>query len=256
MAMTITNMLLPINQAADEYTQRQLLNQDGVFCWRNFVPELLTQCENLKVISREEFDQLKSAHPGQVHDEYPTDHFFYLEDESGHIQSYCTPIFHDFLLLKFGVDSPTAFQEKWRDSFGELNQSWITDKGAMCFNTQNQTPTEFMHLLAYDCVLGNWLWFCQTEGGQENLFFSISNTEVYLFEHEITKTKENFTVDDIFWRDALYWPRDFDLAEAGEQINQLKLGASYKCQVGAPINKAAARRDTRAPGSPAAPTQG
>ena len=73
--MAITNMLLPINQAADEYTQRQLLNQDGVFCWRNFVPELLTQCENLKVISRAELDQLKSAHPGQVHDEYPRLYF-------------------------------------------------------------------------------------------------------------------------------------------------------------------------------------
>ena len=211
MADWISNTVTALNDAAKDFTRKHVVDEEGNFCFGKLVPvpDIITKNQRpMNIVSPEELQAFKDAHPKTVHCEYEQEGLLYTLDEDGDVyQSVCTKACHERLIELYGCDNDYVYCIKFwgsRDEIGECETEDEDDTLSYYFSTAWDLPWQFMRKLTTACPEGKWEWCCDAEGYFDWLKIELHQGKVIITKHCLP--------DDILelWQD-IYGDEDFDL---------------------------------------------
>ena len=212
MADFIFNSVTALNDAAKDFTRKHVVDEEGNFCFGKLVPvpDILTKTDYMyprPIVSPEELQAFKDAHPKTVHCEYEQEGLLYILDEDGELErSVYTEACLERLIELYGCDNDTDFCRKNWGTDEEIDDCETEDEDdtlSYDFSTVWYLPWQFMRKLTTACPEGKWEWCCNAEGYFDWLKIELHQGKVIITKHCLP--------DDILelWQD-IYGDEDED----------------------------------------------
>ena len=200
MANMIGICLRTKNQAAKDFTEKMLIDENGDFTFSKLVPVpriiTKTSASTRFVVTPEELQAFKEQNADRVNTEFESEGLLYIEDDNGDIEeSHCTQECSEKLLEQYGANTWYDWQtENWGVKWDATTvNEYDADEGSIDFDTPWDVPYVFLSKIADACPEGQWILFVEADGGYEGMHIEIQDGDVILTQHWLQKP---YTDDD------------------------------------------------------------
>ena len=203
MANMIGICLRTKNQAAKDFTEKMLIDENGDFTFSKLVPVpriiTKTSASTRFVVTPEELQAFKEQNADRVNTEFESEGLLYIEDDNGDIEeSHCTQECSEKLLEQYGANTWYDWQtENWGVKWDATTvNEYDADEGSIDFDTPWDVPYVFLSKIADACPEGQWILFVEADGGYEGMHIEIQDGDVILTQHWLQKPYNDDDDDD------------------------------------------------------------